>query len=91
MYKAALFALDGDWVTDFSSDTKEEVREKLADRGSRWFFYPIDAIIKHKGNVTNGRQRILEIPEPFEHLIGRSIRTASNFFKNTPEVAQIFG
>ena len=89
-YKAVLFSLDGDWTVDFSAEDKEGVREKLSNRGSLWFFHPIEGIILDKGGLTTGAQRILEMPEPFEHLIGKSIKTASRFFEQTPEVAQLF-
>ncbi len=35
---ALLVAPDGDYVTDYYADTKEEVLEQLKDRGSRWSF-----------------------------------------------------
>jgi len=35
MYKAILFSLDGDFITDFESETREEVIEKLSNKGSR--------------------------------------------------------
>jgi len=93
MYKAILFALDGDWVTDYESEGKEEVREKLADGGSRWFFYPIEAIIRSKGSLSSillPYQRILEIPEPLDFLTGKSIKTASEYIKeNSEEIAHL--
>lgn len=85
MYKAILFAPDGEWVTDFRRDTKEEVRNDLANKGSRWFFYPFEAIVLCKGNLNFTNQRILEIPVPLEFLTGLSIKTVSNYIKANGE------
>lgn len=83
MYKAVLFSLDGDWVVDFESETKEEVIDKLADKGSRWFFYPFEAIILHKGNLTNNRQRLVDVaPNLPTGLVGRSIKTAGKWLRS---------
>lgn len=81
MYKAVLFSPDGDWVVDFEADTKEEVMDKLADRGSRWFFYPFEGIIRNNGKLTTNRQRVLDIaPNLPRELVGKSIKTVSNWF-----------
>lgn len=37
-YKATLFHPEGDSVTDFRRDTKEEVWNEVANMGSRWIF-----------------------------------------------------
>jgi len=82
-YKAVLFASDGDWVTDFKGNTKEEVMEQLADRGSRWFFYPLEAIIKDNGRLTTAQQRIVDAPEPLDRFIGMTIKRTSEIIANT--------
>ena len=45
-------APDGDYVTDYSADTVEGVEEALADRGSRWVFYPF-AVVVEGGKVSD--------------------------------------
>lgn len=76
MYKAALFAPDGDWVTDYrGSETIEDVQLKLADQGSRWFFYPFHVVIRDRGGTTTGTQRIIDAAWPFDHMKGKSLNT----------------
>ena len=73
-YKAVLFAPDGDYVTDFSSKTKEEVIEKLSNKGSRWFFYPFEGVVIDRGsNIAN--QRLVDAAFPIEFLNGKAIKT----------------
>jgi len=85
-YRAVLFAPDGDWVTDFSADTKEEVINQLADKGSRWIFYPFEGIITDRGKLTTSRQRLVDIaPNLPRELVGRHISTVSNYLKNLSE------
>lgn len=74
-YKAVLFAPDGDWTVDFRGDTKEKVKEQLANRGSRWFFYPLEGIILDKGGVTTNRQGLVDAAPPIEFFKGKSIKT----------------
>ena len=81
MYKAILFSPDGDWVTDCQGLTKEEVWDKVADLGSRWFFYPISAIIKDYGGCTLSSQRICEGYDLTEWMKGKSIKTVSHFLE----------
>lgn len=81
-YKAVLFAPDGDWVTDFEGDTKEEVIDKLADKGSRWYFYPFEGIIRDWGGYTTSVQRLVDLaPNIPQELVGKSIKTVSNWLK----------
>ena len=83
MYKAVLFSLDGDWVTDFVGETKDEVIKKLADKGSRWYFYPFEAIILHKGKLTTNRQRLIDVaPNLPRELVGKSIKTAGKWLRS---------
>lgn len=90
-YKAVLFAPDGDWVTDFKRYTKEEVMEQLADRGSRWLFYPLEAIIYDRGVATSGRQRIVDAPVPLNKCIGETIKAVSRIIANTELTTILYG
>ena len=85
-YKAVLFAPDGDWVTDYAgSETIEEAQERVADQGSRWFFYPFAAVIIDRGPLTSGRQRIVDGAEPFEGVKGLAINSVSKLLASIPE------
>lgn len=88
MYKAVLFAPNGDWVTDYrNSATIETVQERLADQGSRWYFYPYHAVItdmkRHGG--TTPTQRIVDAAEPFEYMKGKTIRSFGRMLANLPD------
>lgn len=73
-YKAVLFAHDGDWVTDYKGDTKEEVIDQLANGGSRWLFYYLEGIIYDKGDCTSYRQKVLDVsPILPSHMKGKTI------------------
>lgn len=83
MFKAVLFATDGTWVTDYrESESIEAVQERLADQGSRWFFYPFHAVILDKGPTTFDTQRILDAAWPFEHMKGKTIRSFGRLIEN---------
>ena len=85
-YKAILFAADGDYVTDFKKDTKEEVKEALANRGSMWYFYPFEGIVTDRGRLTTSRQRLVDVaPNLPQELVGKRISTVSNYLKGLPE------
>ena len=82
-YKAILFALDGDWVTDYFGKTKDEVLEKLASRGSRWFFYPLEGIILDKGIATTSKQRVIFMNSlSLRFLSGKSIKSVCKWLKD---------
>lgn len=84
-YKALLVAPDGAWVTDYrESETIEEVQLRLADQGSRWYFYPFHAVITDRGS-TRDTQRIVDAAEPFEYMRGRTIRTFAATIAALPE------
>ena len=89
MYKAILFALDGDWVTDFKGDTIQEVIDWLADRGSRWYFYPLEGVIRAEGS--SDRKRVVDMAPPLGFLKGKSIKTVKKFIEDNSEniVAEI--
>lgn len=85
-YKAVLFAPDGDWVIDYrGSVCIEHVIDQLADQGSRWFFYPIHAVIVDHGVLTDKTARIVDAAPPFNHMKGSTIGKFSEMLKNMPE------
>lgn len=83
-YKAALFAPDGEYVTDHPRATIAAVQEALADQGSRWYFYPFHVVIVDHG-PTSDRQRVIDAAEPFEDLRGVTLRTFARTIAATPE------
>ena len=85
-YKAVLFAPDGDWVTGFKGNTKEEVIDQLGDKGSRWLFYPFEGIILDKGGLTKSTQRLVSIaPNLLSSLTGKAIKTVSKWLESLSE------
>ena len=85
-YKAVLFAPDGDWTTDYSDSASiAEVEEKLADQGSRWYFYPFHGVIRDNGSLTRNSQRLVSAAYPFEDMSGRTIRSFGRMLADTPE------
>lgn len=84
-YVGILFALGGDWVTDFGGNTKEEVIDQLADRGSIWYFYPFEGVIRNRTIINANHQRVVDMAEPLKHLTGKTIRTVSRHLENIPE------
>ncbi len=88
MYKALLFATDGDWVTDCKAETVDEVIERMSNLGSRWFFYPIQCfVIRDNGRVMDN-QRIIDACEPFSFLKNKTVGTTRKFIEEHGE--QIF-
>jgi hypothetical protein len=88
-YKSIQFAPDGDWITDYRGCASvEEVKEIVADQGSRWIFYPFPAVIVDHGEITKDTQRIVDACEPFEYLRGRTIRTMSREIAAQPELVK---
>lgn len=86
-YVGILFAPDGDWVTDFGGNTKEGVINQLADRGSRWFFYPFEGVIRNRNIINPRHQRVVDMAEPLKHLTGKTIRTVRKYLEDMPEGA----
>jgi hypothetical protein len=95
-YQAILFAPDGDYVTDFAgSESIEEVTDKLADMGSRWYFYPFAFVIRDKRIVSLSvsfmgtdvlmRQRIVNAAPELGILKGKSVQTVHGFFEEHGE------
>lgn len=90
-YKAVLFSIDGDWVTDFPGRTIDEVGHKLADRGSRWYFYPFEGIMRYTGRHTSPNEKVIEMGSPLEFLSGKTINEISKYIeRNQDELSKIF-
>ena len=93
-YKAVLFSLYGDWVTDYESDTKEEVIDKIENAGSRWFFFPIAMIILARGKYgyTTNTQRVIGIWDEswLKWMEGKSIKTIAKYISNLSEEEKEF-
>lgn len=81
---AVLVAPDGDYVTDYSRDTIEDVESALADQGSRWYFYPFHAVVTDSAGVTR-RKRLVSVAYPFEGHKGRTVGTFTKAIAGTPE------
>lgn len=81
-YKAILFSLDGDYVTDARNKASvDEVWDEVNDMGSRWIFYPLPCVIVDKGAGTEARQEIVATFDGGEFLQGVSIKTARNLIE----------
>ena len=76
-YKALLVAPDGDWVTDYRSNSISKTAELLWDRGSRWYFYPFEFIITDRGMFTHPTQRIVAHPYCPHDFRGKTIGTVA--------------
>jgi len=50
MYACMLVSPDGDYVITYEAETVSEVVDKVMDRGSKWFFYPYEFIVKYPFN-----------------------------------------
>jgi hypothetical protein len=87
MYKAILFSSDGDdFVTDYyGCKTKAEVEDKLADQGSRWYFYPWGfVIVDYWYGHDMHNQRIVSVPMWPQELIelkGKRVSTVQKYLK----------
>ena len=84
-YKAVLFAPDGNWVTDFKGNTKEDVIDQLAHKGSYWFFYILEGIILNKGHTTHNQRLISLTPNMPQEFVGKSIKTISRWLGSLSE------
>lgn len=80
-YRAIVVAPDGDLRVDFrGTPTIEGVEEKLANQGSRNFFYPFHAVVLDHDtslieNETVMRQRLQSVAWPFDSFKGRTVRS----------------
>ena len=82
-YQALLVAPDGDYVTDYKCDTIEQVTDALADRGSRWYFYPFEFVIiadskNYRTHSETLRKRIVDHPYEGHNFKGRTVNTVLN-------------
>lgn len=84
MYKAILFTVDGsDWVTDYRGrETITEVEDLLANKGSKWYFYPWEFVIVDNGFQDTHNKRIVSVPMWPQEMIdlkGKTVRTVQKF------------
>ena len=83
-YKAILFSTDGEFVTDYKGQTKEEVWELVNNGGSRWFFYPLVFCCTDK--------TIVETPHGFEEFKNKRITTVKKYItENCDEICGRLG
>ena len=92
-YGAILFATDGSWVIDHQyCGSVGEVWEKLENQGSRWFFYPLHAVITTNRSYVTTRQRIVDACDALSHCRGGSIRYTRFWIAQHPDlVAAMLG
>lgn len=75
-YQSLQVSPDGeDYITDYQEPTVDAVWDRIADQGSRWYFYPLPFVITAGGSGIP-RKRIIAAPDGFEHLRGLTVRTA---------------
>lgn len=75
-YRAALFAPDGEYVTDYAEPTVDAVWDRVENGGSRWYFYPLPVIVTDRPHGMIGEtQRIVDAPEALAIVKGRTLRT----------------
>lgn len=81
-YQAILFSLDGESLLDFHDrESIEDVWDEINDMGSKWYFYPLCAVIRDYG-CTDKNQRIIDCPREYDFLKRKSIKTVSKIIKN---------
>ncbi len=71
-YKAVFFHPEGDFVSDFRSNSVSEVWEHINNMGSKWISYPICFVATEKV--------IVSTPKKFMFLKGKHITTAKKYF-----------
>jgi len=88
-YVGILFAPDGSYVCDFYGETVDEVINQLANRGSRWYFYPFEGVVKAVGGPSS---RLVDIAPPLGHLKGKAVKTVQRYLASIPEkeLGQLF-
>lgn len=80
-YRAIVVAPGGEFSVDFrGTPTIEGVEQKLANQGSRNFFYPFHAVVlDHDGAFIEEqavmRQRLQSVAWPFDSFKGRTVRS----------------
>jgi len=84
MYKAILFAPNGEFVTDYEAESIAEVWRLIDDGGSRWFFYPFPFVITADSRLLE-RKRILASPYGLEMCTGRAMRKVQRFIESNSE------
>lgn len=73
-YQAVLFHPEGDYVTDFHRNSKEEVKEEIVNMGSKWIFYPLTFVATNK--------TIIDAPEGLKYLERKRIKTVKKFLND---------
>ena len=87
-YKAVLFSPDGeDMVTDYESNSIDEVWELAGNAGSRWFFYPIIGVIRNN-NTNTARNIILDAADEFGFIKNVSVKTAMKLIANNKDYVE---
>ena len=87
MYRALLVAPDGDYVTDYTCETVNEVEEMLANQGSRWYFFPFHAVISWRERDAWSQMedfRLISVGYPFEDYKGKAVKTFCKMIAETP-------
>ena len=94
-YQALLISTDGkDYVLDFhNQNTVNDVWDKIADMGSKWFFYPLCFVITDDNTAIRSkvdilRKRIIDTPEHFEEYKNVTVKTAMTMLQNDQEFIQ---
>ena len=83
-YQALFVTPDGDdYQTDYTADTIQEVIDMMGDRGSRWYFYPLEFVITAHGSnyrlrKETLRKRIVDHPYEGHDFKGRTVNTVLN-------------
>jgi len=80
-YKAVLFSVDGDYVTDFPRETIGQVREALADRGSRWYFFPYEGVIRGDTSTILLRRKLVDVAPELEEFKGCYVKTVARVLR----------
>jgi len=68
-YRLYCIALQGDRVLEGEFDSVDSARQRSADMGSRWIFYPVHVVTTRKGKIVD-----VALPE-LNYFVGRYIKT----------------
>lgn len=79
MYAAVLIAPDGEYVTDFESDSVAEVWDRVNNMGSRWYFYPFPVVAEivdgRLGEIDTQRSAVVSWPDGVLGEVGVPLST----------------
>lgn len=90
MYRTMQVSLDGAYIFDYSSDSKEKLWEAVNEQGSKWFFYPLPFIVKNEYGMNFQYKKIIDAPYGFEFLRGKTIRKAIEYIKKHADEIQAY-